>query len=48
MTQAQFAGAAGVKQAGLLANAQLVNAVISGAQNTPSFKAMMTPAKKVE
>lgn len=48
MKQAEFAGSAGVKQAGLLANAQLVNAVISGAQNTPSFKAMMTPAKKVE
>jgi hypothetical protein len=48
LTQAEFAGAAGVKQAGLLANAQLVQALTTGAQSTPSFKAMMTPAKKVE
>ena len=46
LKQAEFGGAAGVKQAGLLANAQLFNAVISGAQNTPSFKSMMTPTKK--
>jgi predicted XRE-type DNA-binding protein len=46
LKQAEIAGAAGVKQAGLLANAQLANALISGAQNTPSFKSMMTPTKK--
>jgi hypothetical protein len=46
LKQAEIGGAAGVKQAGLLANAQLFNAVISGAQNTPSFKSMMTPTKK--
>jgi hypothetical protein len=46
LKQAEIGGAAGVKQAGLLANAQLFNAVISGAQNTPSFKSMTTPTKK--
>jgi hypothetical protein len=38
LTQAEFAGAAGVKQAGLLANAQLVQALTTGAQSAPSFK----------
>lgn len=38
LKQAEFGGAAAVKQAGLLANAKLVDAVITGAQMTPSFK----------
>lgn len=46
LKQAEFGGNAAVQQAGLLANAQLVNAVISGAQSTPSFKSTMTPTKK--
>lgn len=46
LKQAEFGGAAGVKQAGLLANAQLFDAVITGVKSTPSFKSMMTPTKK--
>jgi hypothetical protein len=38
LKQAEFGGAAGVKQAGLLANAQLVQALTTGAQSAPSFK----------
>jgi hypothetical protein len=38
LKQAEFAGAAGVKQAGLLANAQLIQALTTGAQSAPSFK----------
>jgi hypothetical protein len=47
LNQSQAAGSAGVRQAGLLANAQLLDAVITGAKVMPSFKSMTTPAKKV-